>query len=186
MQVVEKSKLHRAIGLAQNLFAPKRRKNGEPYFNHCYNVMKILETHGFHGDILVAAILHDVYEDTLFSSKNVREQFGEQTDFFIQAVSKAKYKGTKTGNLLTPRFTAYFFQIKEYSIIDSRVIFIKMADIIDNLRTVDIFKSEKILRKKTEIKECFLPFFENIANTYMTSWQKTKYQNIKAEIVELL
>ena len=160
-------KLQKAIAITTKAFINKKRLNGDNYINHCTNIMEILKEFGFENeeDILIAGLMHDVCEDTSIPNKEIKSLFGERVGFIINALSKNKKpKDISSDN--NYRFMMYMNRFYMGMLAEPYILFIKLADQIDNLESVDVFRIEKIKRKIDEIELYFLPQYEKIIKNH--------------------
>ncbi|MGB0861522.1 MAG: HD domain-containing protein [Saprospiraceae bacterium] len=160
-------KLQKAIDITTKAFINKKRLNGNDYVSHCINVMEILKEFGFENeeDILIAGIMHDVCEDTPIPNKQIFDLFGERVGFIINALSKNKKPKNNQlhGN---HRFMMYMNRFYMGMLAEPYILFIKLADQIDNLQSVEVFRTEKIKRKIDEIEIYFMPQYEKIIKNH--------------------
>lgn len=194
--------LHKAFELAEHCFKGKLRKTGEPYVNHCYNVMHILKDSGLDDeDLLIAAMLHDVCEDTDLYTRKIQELFGNRVRLTITTLSrnqkprpdtlKAGFKADETfktfNEYLEYRLLIHVNRFYMGVLVEPYSLFIKMAVQIDNLATVEIFSNEKVARKIREVKKYFLPIYNKLYyENVLTPRYKKKYSLLKKHLVETL
>lgn len=136
-----------------NAHLGQKRKSGEPYFNHCIAVADILMSWNMDESTLAAGLLHDVLEDTKVSPEQIKQKFGEEIFFLIDSVShlgKIKYRGTKQK---AENMRKFIFSLSK----DLRVIFIKLADRLHNMRTLNFLPKEKQKRIALETDEIYAP-----------------------------
>ncbi len=154
--LLEKYPQHREIILKAYEFAKEKhgeqkRKTGEPYIVHPINVALILSGLGMDVETVVGAILHDVLEDTNTSFEEIRELFGESVASLVEGVTKIgkiKYKSDQVEN---------YRKLILATAKDPRVIILKLADRLDNMRTLWVFREEKRKRIAKETLEIFVP-----------------------------
>jgi guanosine-3',5'-bis(diphosphate) 3'-pyrophosphohydrolase len=144
--------------MAKKMHENQFRDSGDPYILHPLSVLEKLKKYDFPEDVLVAAVLHDVCEDTDISNMEIINEFSERVGFLLYALSKNN-KG-KNKDSINYRFSLYINRFHMSVIADPAVLFIKMADQIDNLKTIDIFSLEKQKRKISELENYFLPIYE--------------------------
>jgi GTP diphosphokinase / guanosine-3',5'-bis(diphosphate) 3'-diphosphatase len=180
--------LKRAIAYAKTHHAGQRRMTGEPYVEHSRRVLKILERCGLDEEILIAAVLHDVNEDTDSTNLDINKMFGDRVASMVYALSKNKKPtnvSKQTSSISHPRKTRmgfYLLRLERVGKEEPGVIFIKMADQIDNLDTINVFPMSKQERKIQEIKDDFLPMYERVANSFKSSLRR-KYEKLRAILV---
>ena len=146
--------IERAYIVAKEAHEGQTRASGEPYINHPLNVAAILTELQLDDKTIAAAILHDVVEDTIFTLDELKDMFGEEIALLIDGV-------TKIGQI--------YFQSKEQQQIeayrkliiatakDLRVILIKLADRLHNMRTLKFMREEKRKRIAKETMELYAP-----------------------------
>ena len=135
------------------------RKSGEPYIVHPLEVAKILIKNNMDYATIVAGLLHDVVEDTSFSLEDIKKMFGEAVAKLVDGVTKIDNLTLEKENLTEAD------SIKRLIIAmgdDVRVIFIKLADRLHNMRTIEFLPREKQLKMATETNELFIPIAERI------------------------
>ena len=130
------------------------RSSGEPYFCHPVEVACILASVALDAETIIAGLLHDVVEDTEYTSEDIKEKFGEKVAELVEGVTKLtqiRHKNRKEQQ-------AENFRKMILSVIkDVRVIFIKLADRLHNMRTLAPLKPEKKRRVSLETLEVFAP-----------------------------
>lgn len=133
-----------------------RKDNKTPYISHPVETVEILTTLHADEDTLITALLHDVPEDTSHDIHEIREKFGETVGFLVDGttkLSKVHYKQN-----MPERQVESLKKLLLHSAEDLRVIFIKLADRLHNMRTLqNIEKPEKRLRIATETLEIYVP-----------------------------
>ncbi len=132
------------------------RKSGHPYIIHPFETVKILKSLHVDEDTLIAALLHDVPEDTEKTIEDVEAKFGKKIGFLVQGItklSKVHYKHDMQKRQVESLKKLFIHTAK-----DPRIIIIKLADRLHNMRTLDsISKPEKISRIARETLEIFVP-----------------------------
>ncbi len=136
-----------------------KRKSGEPYIIHPIAVAKTLIELGLDKETISAALLHDVVEDTPVSFKTIKKEFGEEVEMLVKGVSKIsgiKYDKPELKEMNSLR--RLFISMSK----DIRVILIKLADRLHNIRTVDALSHEKQIRFCSETMSIFVPIAERL------------------------
>ncbi len=128
------------------------RKSGEPYIIHPIEVACILGQMRLDADSLMAALLHDVIEDTTISKSEISTQFGATVAELVDGVTKLTLSKDKQHNK-----AASFRKILLATLHDPRVIIIKLADRLHNMSTLDALRPEKRYRIAKETYDIFLP-----------------------------
>lgn len=133
--------------MANKAHSGQKRATGEPYIFHPLSVAYILSELELDRNAIVAALLHDVAEDTDTTLEDIENQFGKEIAFLVDGVTKLsqfKYKNKEDQQL--ENFQKMFLAMAE----DVRVVIIKLADRLHNMRTLWVFRKEKdnVLLKK--------------------------------------
>jgi len=150
--------LQKAIAFAKHHHNNQKRITKEDYFQHPLRVMKQLENLKMPKPILCAAILHDVCEETEASVSDIVKEFGEEIGLMVEFLSKEASNGNNDHHI---RLQRYLKQLRQGSQKYPGVILVKMNDQLDNIKTFFVFSPEKRNRKIQEIRDFFLPFYEN-------------------------
>ena len=133
----------------------QKRQTGEPYFIHPCAVVNILLDLGFDDvSTLVAAFLHDVLEDTPVTSDELEQKFGKEVLELVEGVTKLdKIKFVSAEDEQAENLRKMFFAMAK----DYRVIIIKLADRLHNMRTLDALKPEKQIKIATQSLKIYAP-----------------------------
>jgi len=143
----------RAFKFAENAHAGQSRFSREPYFIHPYNVAKILAEYQADAETVASGLLHDTVEDTPISLSNIEKEFGKPVAFLVDGVTKLgklKYQGAKRH---TESLRKLFVAMAQ----DIRVIMIRLADRLHNVRTLQFVPKEKQKRIAMETLEIYAP-----------------------------
>ncbi len=161
----------KAYNLAAEKHKDQKRGSGEPYIIHPLNVAYILASIGMDDNTLCAALLHDVVEDTDVTGKDLTDMFGEEISDMVAGVTK----------LSTIQFaTLEETQVENYRRMflamgkDIRVILIKLADRLHNMRTLKYLKRERQIANAKETLELYAPLANRLG-----------LYSIKAELEDL-
>ncbi|MBQ3726924.1 MAG: bifunctional (p)ppGpp synthetase/guanosine-3',5'-bis(diphosphate) 3'-pyrophosphohydrolase [Selenomonadaceae bacterium] len=146
--------IERAYLVAKEGHAGQVRASGEPYINHPLNVAAILAELQLDDTTIAAAILHDVVEDTLFTLDEIKDMFGEEIALLIDGVTKIGqiYFKTKEQQQIEAYRKLIIATAK-----DLRVILIKLADRLHNMRTLKFMREDKRKRIAKETMELYAP-----------------------------
>lgn len=133
----------------------QKRQTGEPYFIHPCAVVNILVDLGFDDvSTLVAAFLHDILEDTPVTSDELEQKFGKEVLELVEGVTKLdKIKFVSAEDEQAENLRKMFFAMAK----DYRVIIIKLADRLHNMRTLDALKPEKQIKIATQSLKIYAP-----------------------------
>jgi len=148
------SEVYRAYLLGAEAHEGQHRKSGEPYIYHPVAVARILaEMHMDHQSI-IAAILHDVIEDTVIAKEVIQEQFGEEVAELVDGVSKLTLiKFESQAEAQAENFRKMMLAMVR----DIRVILVKLADRLHNMRTLGVMRADKRRRIARETLDIYAP-----------------------------
>ena len=149
----DQSNIRRAYELAVDAHSDQRRKSGEAYILHPIEVARICaEEIGLGPTAIVAALLHDVVEDTNISLKEIKEQFGEKIAIIVDGLTKLE-ESQFTESLQADNLK----KIVGTLIVDTRIVLIKMADRLHNMRTMGSMPQAKQLKIAAETEFIYAP-----------------------------
>ncbi len=141
---------------------PQKRMSGEPYITHPIEVTKILLELGMDTDSIVAALLHDVVEDTYLSIQDISKGFGETVAKLVGGVTKlGKIPFISREEQQAENLRKMLLAMSE----DVRVIIIKLADRLHNMRTLSAMSDEKCREKSLETMEVYAPLAHRLGMT---------------------
>lgn len=146
--------LKNAYIFSQGAHSGQFRKTGEPYISHPIAVASILCELHLDAITLAAALLHDVVEDTTISKEEISERFGVSVAELVDGVSKLeKIEFQTQADIQAENFRKMLLAMAQ----DVRVILIKLADRLHNMRTLDVMRPEKQRRIARETLEIYAP-----------------------------
>ena len=144
----------RAFEIARTLHDGQLRKSGEPYIIHPIAVSKILADFGMDNETIVAGLLHDVVEDTSYTRDQLVEDFNEEIALLVDGVTKlGAIKYDSKEELQAENFRKMFLAMSK----DIRVLIIKLADRLHNMRTLEYMPTNKREEKAIETLEIYAP-----------------------------
>ena len=149
----EEELIDKAYKFASDAHAGQRRMNGDPYFIHVFETAKILAQLGMDGQTIAVGLLHDVLEDTEIKEEEIKKEFGDDILFLIKGVTKLgtlKYRGHERH---VESLRKFFIAMAN----DMRVVIIKFADRLHNLRTLKYLREDKRERIAVESIEVYAP-----------------------------
>ena len=146
--------IDKAYNIAREAHFGQLRYSGQPYIIHPIAVAKVLIELGMDSDSIVVALLHDTVEDTTISLAKIKEMFGEEIATLVDGV-------TKLGKVpLSTKEEQQAENIRKMLLamsVDIRVIIIKLADRLHNMRTLDFMRPQKRRDKALETLEIYAP-----------------------------
>lgn len=131
-----------------------KRKSGEPYITHPIAVAEILAGFRLDRDSIIAAILHDTVEDTEVTEEIITAEFGETVARLVDGVTKLKSSGMSKQQSQA----ATFYKILTATLIDPRVLIVKLSDRLHNMSTLDAVSEDKQKRTARETLDFYIPF----------------------------
>ena len=167
---IDLKKVQLAYDLALQAHKEQLRKSGEEYINHPLRVAFVLAKMNQDEATICAALLHDVIEDTNLPPEEIKKKFGQEILGLVQGV-------TKIGKLQYVGRERYAENLKKMILAvseDVRVAFIKLADRLDNLKTLGAMPSDKQKLKARETMEIYAP----IANRLGMGWLKGELEDL--------
>ena len=154
------------------------RKSGEPYILHPIAVSCILAHMRMDAETLMAALLHDVIEDTDFSKEDISEKFSKTVAELVDGVTKLSQSSDKEYNK-----AASFRKILQATLQDPRVIIIKLADRYHNMTTLGALRPDKRARIANETFEIFVPMARLVGmNEMADNLEHLCYQNLDLDM----
>lgn len=153
-----------ALEFAKQKHAGQKRLSGEPYIIHPISVAQILLDWDMDRDTVVAGLLHDVVEDTNTSLLDVEEEFGRDVAVLVDGVTKVGKARSGRDDIDTylPKTKDNLTKLLVATGADVRVIIIKLADRLHNLRTLEYQPRDKQLKKARESLEIFGPLADRL------------------------
>jgi len=150
------------------------RKSGEPYIRHCLAVAQILADMNLDATTIAAALLHDVVEDTGVTLADIEAEFGEKVAELVAGVTKLKQLPTGVegmhGGKAGDREMEYLRKMFLAMVSDFRVMLIKLADRLHNMRTLGYMAPDKQQRTARETLDIFAPI-ANRLGIWQIKWQ---------------
>ena len=164
MKEKDSSRVMRAVEIAKQAHEGQFRKTGEPYIVHPLAVKKILEEWGMDEDTIIAGILHDTVEDTPLTLDDIRKEFGDSVAFLVDGVTKLSTarNGMRDIDTYLPETKDNFLRLLIALGDDIRVLIIKLADRLHNLRTLSALPPDKQKKIAKESLEVFAPLADRL------------------------
>lgn len=167
----DKKLIRKAFDLAVDAHKDQRRKTGEPYIFHPIEVAKIVADEiGLGATSIAAALMHDVVEDTDYTLEDIEKLFGEKIARIIDGLTKISILNKQDVSIQSENFKKLLLTLSE----DVRVILIKIADRLHNMRTLDSMHEDKQLKIASETIFIYAPLAHRMG-----------LYNIKSELEDL-
>jgi len=158
--------ISKALEFSVNAHKDQKRKSGEPYVNHPIEVSKILANLKLDTSSIVSGLLHDTIEDTSISLDQIRNIFGDEVAKLVDGLTKIKNYSLRNKNL---KFGENYRKLILAATQDLRVILIKLADRMHNMKTLNYLEDHhKQIRIALETLEVYAPIAQRLG---MRGWQ---------------
>ena len=163
--------LARAYRFSERAHAGQTRRNGDPFVTHCVEVAKILADLQLDSVTVASGLIHDVVEDTAVTVEDVEREFGREIAQIVDGLTKIGHLPlTSTQERQVENYRKLLLSIAK----DARVILIKLADRLHNMRTLEFMAEEKRLRISQETRDLYAPLAHRFG-----------LANMKAELEDL-
>jgi guanosine-3',5'-bis(diphosphate) 3'-pyrophosphohydrolase len=187
---VDRELLTRSFHFAAAHHAGQQRRSGEDFIAHPWSVAKICAELHLDEQTIVAALLHDVVEDTETDLEDVRTEFGDEVAQLVDGVTKlTRVQFQSREQAEAENYRKLIVAMAE----DARVILIKLADRLHNLRTIEYLGKQKQIQKAKEALEVYAPLAHRLG-IHTLKWEledlafatlhPRKYDEIKAMVAE--
>ena len=151
---IDLGRVHAAYEMAKTAHSGQKRKDGSPYVSHCVAAADIAVDMGLDEDSIVAALLHDLIEDTSLTHEDITRQFGTSVADIVEGVTKlTRVQYTSKEDEQMENLRKMLLAMAK----DIRVILIKIADRLHNMRTMAYQTPEKQRSKSLETMEIYAP-----------------------------
>src|SRR5687767_6015574 len=187
---VDEDLLRRAFAFAERAHDGQRRRSGEDFIRHPWGAAKILATLHLDEQTLAAALLHDVVEDTGCDISDVKSEFGDEVATLVEGVTKlTRIQFASREHAEVENYRKMIVAMAQ----DPRVILIKLADRLHNMRTIEYLGRQKQLQKAKETLEVYAPLAHRLG-IHALKWEledlsfqilhPRKYAEIKAMVAD--
>ena len=174
----DKVNIRAAYELAVDAHKEQRRKSGEPYAMHPIEVARICAAEiGLGPTAVICALLHDVVEDTSVTLQEIREKFGERVALIVDGLTKLDFKSEDSTDVESPQ-AENFKKVLSTLVVDVRVVLIKMADRLHNMRTLGAMPPHKQVKIAAETSFIYGPLAHRLGLYKM----KTEFEDLSMKI----
>ena len=168
--------IRRAYAYGSAMHDGQMRKSGEPYFTHPVAVAAILTEQQLDDATIITALLHDTIEDTKSTYAEVAKLFGEEVAELVDGVTKlTNLHLSNTESQQAENFRKLFMAMSK----DLRVILVKLADRLHNMRTIKSMKPEKQAQKARETMEIYAP----LAGRMGMQWMREELEDLSFRVL---
>ena len=183
-----------AYQVADQAHEGQKRASGEPYVQHCLAVSNILADLGLDAPTLTAGLLHDVLEDTSYTRAQMEKEFGKEVLSLVEGVTKLgqfDHLDSQAARSYDERELESLRKMFLAMVDDPRVILIKLADRLHNMRTLGVLPDERRQRIARETLELFAPL-ANRLGIWQIKWEledlgfRYQYPEKYKEIAQLI
>jgi GTP diphosphokinase / guanosine-3',5'-bis(diphosphate) 3'-diphosphatase len=156
---LDRKLIKNAFQFAYDLHGDQKRKSGEPYICHPIAVAGLLRDLGGGAAMIAAGFLHDVVEDTDVKISEIESRFGQETALLVEGVTKlSKFEFSSKKEQQAENFRRMFIAMAK----DIRVIVVKLADRLHNMRTLDHLRTDRQQAISQETRDIFAPLADRL------------------------
>lgn len=193
-KVANKKIVQKAYDFASEMHKGQTRKSGEPYIMHPLRVARYIASWGFESDVICAALLHDCIEDCDTNINEISKLFGTSISEAVDAVTSLDKELDKAFHL-TKEEIDKLSDIKLQEKMTEKALFVKAADRLDNLNTIDSFSEEKKINKAKHTREVLIPMLmkegayriiDQLENLCLKLEHPDRYNAIQSEYESIL
>lgn len=177
---VDEDRLNRAYVFTVQMHGTQKRASGDPYFSHPVEVAGLMTDLKMDEDTIITALLHDTVEDTLTSIEDIEAKFGSEVARLVDGVTKlSKIEAQTEDERAAENLRKFLLAISD----DIRVLLVKLADRLHNMRTLHFIKSpDKRRRIAKETMDIYAPLAERIGMyEYMHEMQLLAFEQLEPE-----
>jgi guanosine-3',5'-bis(diphosphate) 3'-pyrophosphohydrolase len=182
---VDEDRLNRAYVFTVQMHGAQKRASGDPYFSHPVEVAGLMTDLKMDEDTIITALLHDTVEDTLTSIEDVESRFGPEVARLVDGVTKlSKIEAQTENERAAENLRKFLLAISD----DIRVLLVKLADRLHNMRTLHFIKSpDKRRRIAKETMDIYAPLAERIGMyEYMREMQLLAFEQLEPEAYQTI
>jgi GTP pyrophosphokinase len=182
---VDEDRLNRAYVFTVQMHGAQKRASGDPYFSHPVEVAGLMTDLKMDEDTIITALLHDTVEDTLTTIEDVEKRFGPEVARLVDGVTKlSKIEAQTEDERAAENLRKFLLAISD----DIRVLLVKLADRLHNMRTLHFIKSpDKRRRIAKETMDIYAPLAERIGiYEYMREMQLLAFEQLEPEAYQTI
>ena len=169
-------KIRAAYAYGKRMHEGQLRRSGEPYFTHPVAVAAIMTEQRLDDPTIITALLHDIIEDTKSTYTEIQRQFGDEVAELVDGVTKlTNLQLSSTESQQAENFRKLFMAMSK----DLRVILVKLADRLHNMRTIKAMAPEKQAQKARETMEIFAP----MAGRMGMQWMREELEDLSFRVL---
>ncbi|MFN3516667.1 MAG: RelA/SpoT family protein, partial [Novosphingobium sp.] len=176
----DEAMLNRAYVYTVQKHGSQKRASGDPYFSHPIEVAGLMTELKLDQETIITALLHDTVEDTLATTEEIEKLFGPEVARLVDGVTKlSKIEAMSENERAAENLRKFFLAMSE----DIRVLLVKLADRLHNMRTLHFIKSEdKRRRIARETMDIYAPLAERVGMyEYMREMQLLAFEQLEPE-----
>ncbi len=176
----DEAMLNRAYVYTVQKHGSQKRASGDPYFSHPIEVAGLMTELKLDQETIITALLHDTVEDTLATTEEIERLFGPEVARLVDGVTKlSKIEAMSENERAAENLRKFFLAMSE----DIRVLLVKLADRLHNMRTLHFIKSEdKRRRISHETMDIYAPLAERVGMyEYMREMQLLAFEQLEPE-----
>ncbi len=181
----DEAALNRAYVYTVQKHGSQKRASGDPYFSHPVEVAGLMTELKLDQETIITALLHDTVEDTLATIEEIEQFFGPEVARLVDGVTKlSKIEAMPDNDRAAENLRKFFLAMSE----DIRVLLVKLADRLHNMRTLHFVKSaEKRRRIAHETMDIYAPLAERVGMyEYMREMQLLAFEQLEPEAYKLI
>src|SRR5262245_43981997 len=164
---VDRELLEHAFAVAAAAHEGQQRRSGEPFIQHPFAVARILAELHLDEETLAAALLHDVLEDTSMDVDQLKSEFGDEIARLVDGVTKlTRIQFQSREHAEAENYRKMILAMAQ----DERVILIKLADRLHNMRTIEYLGKQKQIQKAKETLEVYAPL-AHLLGIHKLKWE---------------
>ncbi len=150
----DKELISKAFWFAEGHHRGQKRASGEPYITHPIEMAYNLAEHGFEGEVIAAALMHDLIEDTGVTYNQIKKLFGKRTADLVEGVTDVAELARKTKEEELALVLQKIFLVAKK---DVRVLLVKLADVLHNMKTISFLPKERSLKYSQKVLDVYAP-----------------------------